>query len=41
MSESFKDTLNRFSDLNLLNYTKHSERGIEKESLRVLDSTIS
>jgi len=41
MSESFKDTLNYFSDLNLLNYTKYSERGIEKESLRVLDSTIS
>ena len=41
MSETFQETLDRFSDLNLLNFFKYSERGIEKESLRVSGSSIS
>ena len=41
MSETFQETLDRFSDLNLLNFFKYSERGIEKESLRVNGSSIS
>ena len=41
MSESFDKTLNLLKDLNLEDFSKHSFRGIEKESLRVSNKTIS
>ena len=37
MSESFKDILNLFNDSYFSDFSKFSSRGIEKESLRVLD----
>ncbi|MEC8378235.1 MAG: glutamate--cysteine ligase [Pseudomonadota bacterium] len=41
MSESFKETLNLLKDSDLSDFSKFSSRGIEKESLRVFDKTIS
>ena len=41
MSESFDKTLNLLKDLDLEDFSKHSFRGIEKESLRVSNKTIS
>ena len=41
MSESFDETLDLLKDLNLEDFSKHSFRGIEKESLRVSNKTIS
>ena len=41
MQNAFKDSLKKLSDLNLTNYLNFSQRGIEKESLRVNDSEIS
>ena len=41
MQNAFKDSLKKLSDLNLANYLNFSQRGIEKESLRVIDSEIS
>ena len=41
MSESFKETLNLLKDSDLSDFSKFSLRGIEKESLRVFDKTIS
>ena len=41
MPNSFKDSLKNLSDLNLIDFSKFSQRGIEKESLRVSGSNIS
>ena len=41
MSNFFKDSLKKMSDLNLVDFSKFSQRGIEKESLRVNNSNIS
>ena len=41
MQNAFKDSLKKLSDLNLTNYLNFSQRGIEKESVRVNDSEIS
>ena len=41
MSIFFKDSLKKMSDLNLVDFSKFSQRGIEKESLRVNNSNIS
>ena len=41
MSESFKETLNLLKDSDLSDFSKFSSRGIEKESLRVFEKTIS
>ena len=41
MPNSFKDSLKNLSDLNLIDFSKFSHRGIEKESLRVSGSNIS
>ena len=41
MQNAFKDSLKKLSDLNLTNYLNFSQRGIEKESLRVNNSEIS
>ena len=41
MSNPFKDSLKNLSDLNLIDFSKFSQRGIEKESLRVSGSNIS
>ena len=41
MSNFFKDSLKKMSDLNLVDFSKYSQRGIEKESLRVNNSNIS
>ena len=41
MQNAFKDSLKKLNDLNLVNFSNFSQRGIEKESLRVNDSEIS
>ena len=41
MSKAFQDSLKKLSDLNLINFSKFSKRGIEKESLRVNNANIS
>jgi glutamate--cysteine ligase len=41
MQNAFKDSLKKLSELNLTNYLNFSQRGIEKESLRVNNSEIS
>ena len=41
MSKAFQDSLKKLSDLNLIDFSKFSKRGIEKESLRVNNANIS
>ena len=41
MQNAFKDSLKKLSDLNLVNFSNFSQRGIEKESLRVNDNNSS